>query len=407
MLYLNQNTDPQLATDILKKIHSIELKKPTMIYTSSHIDKLIDNFKSLLYKYCGIIAASHNIQNNPLIEKQQYHLYITSGNNESNKDIIYAAITSFRRITKNKPHILVCETDNPYLINYLNQLKINNEVDIDLVSINVIGCSIPKIIENAIKPGKTCLIIASYINSIFGSINNIAKIGELAHKYKVPLHVNCNHIFGTNRIDPFENNIDSFVMDFKNIGGIRNFGIIGIKKELLDGYQLDKSSIELKLSQDYTNINPITLEMANNTILNIYSNKKNKNNRIKQIHNQFIKLLNKQYNVVTLIDFFKNNNLEQNTTKKIIILFSTEVTNIISIIPINITDIDKKKLKSYIKFDTIDNSIISHYKVIFKNLFLKINSDINLFDNILTISFNERLSNGDIINFMKILKEVY
>ena len=415
----NQNTNPQVSTETLNYIHSIEFKKTTMIYTSSHKDKLLNNFKDLLLKYCGIHSYSDDWANvrQPIgiLSKKQYYLYLTSGNTESNKNLIYATVTSFRRITRGKPHIIMCETDNSVLLKYLNQLKTNGEIDLDIVSINVQGCSICKIIEKAIQPGKTCLLCVGFVNSVFGSVNHITKIGELAHKHKIPIHVNANHIFGNMKINPYENNIDSFVMDFSNIGGIKNFGILGIKKELLDGYQLDKSVDEFRPTSASNGIEPISLEMANNTISATYTNRKVKMARIKRTYIILLKALKKQYNVMSLLDYLKSKDRNASGGKKILLVLflqgstsvATGLYNILSIIPLHLEDLAKKKLISSVNFDKVDKVVQHHYKLIFKDLFKKANSNINLLDNILSLSWNDKMTNAQVNSFVKLLGQVY
>jgi hypothetical protein len=405
MINFDQNTHPQLSPEIFKQIHSIELKKATMIYTSSHIDKLLGNLNDLLIKHCGIYPF-----NNANFVSRQYSLYITSGNDESNKNLIYGAIASFRRITKNKPHIIMCETDNAPLINYLNQIKINNEAEIDLISINVQGNSITKIIEKSIQPNKTCLIIIGYVNSIFGSINNIKKIGELAHKYKIPLHVNCNYIFGQIKINPYENNMDSFVIDFSQIGGIKNFGILGIKKDLLYGYQLDKSVKEFTPIIDNSKIDPISLQIANNTISALYNNKKSRLSRQKKIRTTLLKSLKKYYHIISLMDWLKGSEGIAGKRTIVILFIGSDSTlfnnNILSLIPVDFSEEEHKKLSQLANYDYIDKLIIQHYKTIFKDVFKKSEKKISVLDHIYTLSWNDRISNTELTNFIKQMTKI-
>lgn len=402
----NQNTTPQLSADVLKRIHSIELKKPTMIYTTAHKDKLLTNFKDLLLQHCGIYAYD-NLSRIP-VNNKQYYLYLTSGNNESNKNIIYATITSFKHITKRKPHIIVCDTDNPGLIKYLNQLKANSEIDLDIISINVQGCTISAIIEKKIIPKRTCLITVSYTNRVFSSINNIKKIGELAKKNSIPMHVNCNMIFGHTKINPHDNDISSFVMDFTHIGGIKNFGILGIKKELLNGYQLEKSVADFKPTVDYSEIEPILLELANNTIAAIYKNRKIKETKIKRTYNLIIKGLKKQYNLISLVDYLKRDKTKLSEKKTIIILYtSTSICSALSFIPLDIEDVGKKHLVSNILFDKIDKIILQYYKFIFKDIFKKSESNIDILDNVFVMSWNDKVTHTQINSFLKILAQAY
>jgi hypothetical protein len=70
MVDFDQNSNPQLPDEIMKQIHAIELKKPTMIYTSSHTDKLLGQLNDSLIKNCGIYpynTSSESANNSPTV----------------------------------------------------------------------------------------------------------------------------------------------------------------------------------------------------------------------------------------------------------------------------------------------------------------------------------------------------
>jgi hypothetical protein len=407
MLDFDHNTNPQLPTELMKQIHSIELKKPTMIYTSSHIDKLLGQLNDLLIRNCGVYP--YKVSKEADFVARQYSLYITSGNDESNKNLVYGAITSFKRITKNKPHVIMCETDNVLLLKYLNQIKINDDADVEIVSINVQGNSITKIIEKAIKPGKTCLIIISCVNTIFGSMNNISKIGEIAHKHSIPIHVNCSYIFGSVKINPYENNMDSFAIDFSQIGNVTNFGILGIKKELLDGYQLDKAAHDF--SPNISNkIDPISLQISINTISAIYGTRKMRLAKQRKTRTLMLKLFKKSFNVLSLMEWLKNGK-DVEGKRTIVFLFigtdnSTTCNNILSFIPIGFSDAERKKISQLANYDKIDKMIIYHYKTIFREVFKKANKDIGILDHMYTLSWDDKITATHVTNYVKLFKKI-
>jgi hypothetical protein len=305
----------------------------------------------------------------------------------------------------------MCETDNVPLLKYLNQLKINDDADVELVSINVQGNTITKIIEKSIKPGKTCLIIVGCANTVFGSINNITKIGEVAHKNKIPIHVNCNYLFGSAKINPYESNMDSFVIDFSLIGGINNFGILGIKKELLDGYQLDKAVQEFAPSVNCNKIDPISLQIAINTISAVYSAKKSRIGKQKKTRTLLLKLLKKSFNVISFMDWLKGNKKEVDGQKRTIVILymssegTTGCTNILSFIPIGFSDIELKKITQLANYDKIDRMVVYQYKTIFREVFKKSGKEISTLDHIYTLSWNEKITAAQITNYVKQLNK--
>lgn len=409
MYDFDNNTNQQLSAEIMRQIHVIELKKPTMIYTAAHIDKLLAQLNDVLIKHCGIYP--YNKKDMSFVAKQ-YSLYITSGNEESNKNLIYGAISSFRRLTKHRPHILMCDTNDIPLLNYLNQLKLNNDADIEVLPNNVQGNAVTKIIEKAIRPNQTCMIIINCANTIFGSINNVSKIGELAHQHKIPLHVNCTYLFGNAKINPYENNMDSFFMDFSNIGGIKSFGILGIKKNLLDGYQLDKAVVEFSPTIDHTKIDPVSLQIAINTINAIYNAKKTRLAKQKKIRAALLKLLRKHFNVATLLDWLKGTDNFVAGKRSFIVLYAGDDSNlicqnIITLVPLGLNEREKAKFAELANYDYVDKAVIANYKTMFADIFKKANKNIINLDTMYTLSWGDKINMAQVASYINGIKKIF
>jgi hypothetical protein len=408
MLDFDNLTNPQISADIVRLIHQIELKKPTAIYTTAHIDKLLGNLNNLLTKYCGIYPYDSKHMN--FISKQ-YILYVTSGNEESNKNLIYAAISSFRRITKHKPHIIVCDLNDVSLLQYLNQLKINNDAEVEVAAINVYGATISKIIDKMIKPKRTCLIVVNCANTTFGTLNNIAKLADVAHAHKVPIHVNCTYMLGTHRLLPYENGMDSFVMDFSYIGGIKNFGILGIKKNLLDGYQLDKAIVELAPTIDQSKLDPISLQMATNAISALYANRVSRQAKQKKIRGVLMRAFKKTFNLISLMDWLKGTYQLDSIRRTFIVLAGPSDTttspaipvcpNIISIVPLGFSTDELTEFNKLAIYSRPDVDIVSIYKTIFGELFKKAEKSLDILNNIYILSWSDKLTTQQAVNYVK------
>ena len=407
MLEFDNLTNPQVSPEVVRMIHQIELKKSTAIYTSAHIDKLLGNLNNLLTKYCGIYPYDPKHVN--FISKQ-YILYVTSGNEESNKNLIYAAISSFRRITKHKPHIIVCDLNDESLLQYLNQLKINHDAEVEVAAVNVYGTTISKIIDKMIKPKRTCLIVVNCANTMFGTLNNIAKIAEVAHTRKVPIHVNCTYLFGTHRLLPYENGMDSFVMDFAQVGGIKNFGILGIKKNLLDGYQLDKAIVELAPTINQSKLDPISLQMATNAIAALYTNRVSRLAKQKKIRTGFLRVFQKSFNLISMMDWLKGTYQLDSILRTFIILAglpgSTTQTapvcqNIISLIPLGFSAEELAAFGKLAVYSKPDTAIVAIYKTIFGELFKKADKSLDILDNIYILSWGDMFTVQQVTSYIK------
>jgi hypothetical protein len=424
IIKLNYKTNPEMSKELILKNNNIKL----INYTTAHIEDLINKFKNVLEKYCGI--KSINI-NSKLLQNKFYSIYLTSGNDESNKNLIYGISNSFIKIVKKKPHIIICDINNSRLLQYLDFLKKNGNIYVDIISPNIYGLSTAKIIEKYIKNTEeiqTCLIIINYINISTGSINNIKKISNITKKYNIPLHVNCNWAFGYIPINPYELGINSFVMDFKYISGINNIGLLIISKNLLDGYQLNNSIQDLNYKPtSYNKIDPISLLLAIESIKLKYNNRKNKNKKLANLHQLCLKNLKNKYNIMSLANFLLynnqnnnqniNNNNNQNKNKNKVKLpliylgaydlnqYQSQIPHIIKfIIPKeNIKIIEYKS----IELDLIQTDEILLYKNLYNSIFKKNKLSIEIFNNIIGISFSDNNHINDINNFTDYISKIY
>jgi cysteine desulfurase len=84
----------------------------------------------------------------------------------------------------------------------------------------------------------TCIVCVMHANNETGAINNIKKIGAIAHKYNVPYYCDTAQTFNKFPINPIKNNIDAFCISFHKLHGPPGVGALVIKQQLLTGYKL-------------------------------------------------------------------------------------------------------------------------------------------------------------------------
>ena len=75
-------------------------------------------------------------------------------------------------------------------------------------------------------------------NNEIGCINDIKKIGMVAHRYKIPFHTDATQVFGKYKIPLVKNNIDVLSMSFHKLHGPLGLGLLVIRNDLVDGYGL-------------------------------------------------------------------------------------------------------------------------------------------------------------------------
>jgi cysteine sulfinate desulfinase/cysteine desulfurase-like protein len=244
-----------------------------------------------------------------------YSIYFINNIYEAYKLVIHSIITSYSNIKK-KPHIIVNKMEDPKILDILEEFSKNNVISISFIKSNIYGSINVSEIEKVIQKNKTCLIINSFINYFTGAINNVSKIGELAHRYKIPLFCDCTYTFGKLPIKPKKNNIDILTFDMNYPG----LSFIVINNDLLQGYKLAKYSIKFDNTVEEFNIeDPSIYGLAKSILSNIYKNRQSKNKKLIALKNQIIKHLNKMY----YCDFIK-----QVPAKDIdVIIFGNDIKN--------------------------------------------------------------------------------
>jgi predicted metal-dependent hydrolase len=107
------------------------------------------------------------------------------------------------------------------------------------------------------------------------------------------------------------------------------------------------------------------------------------------------------------MDWIKNPNTQNSDKKTIIILYIGDeniiCANTLSLIPISFTELEHKKISDTIKYDEINKNIIEYYKTIFSDLFKKNDKDINIFNNIYTLSWNDKINANQVNKFINCL----
>jgi len=378
MSYFN-NHKFTLNNNIVEKKINTDLIKKSDTKTAEYKKNMLDTMKSKL-----------NISSD-------YKIFFMNNVYEMYKSIIHSIIYTYIDIKK-FPYILCNKMEDPILLEILKTYEDTKKAHIIFLKSNIYGTINTDEIETSIKKNKPCLIINSFINHFTGAINNIKKIGEMAHKYKIPLFSDCSYIFGRLPINPDKNNIDIFTlsMDYPDL----NFIII--KNSLLEGYKLYKYII----SFDYNIYKHITKEayvynLGTHILQNIYKARRTNNNRIIKLKNYMLKNMDYIY----YDEFIKtklilkdksdnesmNNDKSEGNTKYIIFGHdinneNMEVPHIMSIL------VMKKKKYNGVKFCDIDTSIFDN---------IGINNKWK--SNIIVLGFNDNTKKNDIDKLLKVL----
>lgn len=286
------------------------------------------------------------------LDMSNYSIYFINNIYEAYTLLLHSIITSYSNIRK-KPHIIVNKMEDPKLLAVVEEFQNNHIITVSYIRSNIYGSINVDEIEKSIQKNKTCLIINSFVNYFTGSINNISKIGELAHKYKIPLYCDCTYAFGKLPIKLNKQNIDIITFDLNYPG----LSFIIINNDLLKGYKLAKHSIKFDNNVEKFNIEDSSIYgLAISIITNLYKNRRTKNKNLINLKNNFLKKLNCMY----YSEFIKKDPNDKNSPD--VIIFGNDIKNENVCAPhiISILKIKGKKIKKNIQLCDFSKDIFTH-----------------------------------------------
>ncbi len=355
-----------------------------MFYLNNNKFMLNDRFRTFGHEKSDKQSVINLIKD--IMEISNYSIYFVNNIYEAYILLLHAIIMSYTSVKK-KPHIVVNRMEDPQLLLALKTFSKNGSVIVTYVKSNIYGTINAEEIERAIQKNKTCLIINSFVNYFTGSINNIKKIGELAHRYKVPLFCDCTYAFGKLLIKPNKQNIDILTFDMNYPG----LSCIVINNNLLKGYKLAQHSV--RFGPDIENLHvedSRTYGLAKSIINLLYKGRKSKNKSLVSLKGRLLKGTNFMY----YSDFVSANVKKDGEDQKMpdIIVFGNDIKNENVCAPhiISILRIKKKKKISNVQFCEFA-----------KDVFLNIGITDKWKDKIITIGLSDVTTAKDLINVIK------
>lgn len=118
-------------------------------------------------------------------------------------------------------HIITCAIEHKAVLDTCQKLE-QNGFQVTYLSPSPNGIISPDDVEQAIRPD-TILISIMHVNNELGTIQDIQKIGEIAHQHHIPFHVDAAQSAGKIPID-----ISQLPVDFMSFSGHKLYGPKGI-----------------------------------------------------------------------------------------------------------------------------------------------------------------------------------
>ena len=239
MIYFDNNATTIMPTCVIEKICAWMNKgNPSADYkTAKECRALMAQTRNFIAKNCSFLAYEPETNYSKEQLKKVYQVIFTSCASESNNFIIRSVATAYKFHSKRVPHFILSSIEHKSILKCAQNMANTGNIELSLVDPNQLGFIEPEQVEKAIKPN-TCLISIMSANNEIGTINNIKKIGQLAHKHRVPFHTDCAQTFGKYKIDPVDCCVDAFSVSIHKLHGPPGIGLLVIKKSFIDGYHL-------------------------------------------------------------------------------------------------------------------------------------------------------------------------
>ena len=245
MIYLDNNATTFMPPDVKNAfLEWCNRGNPSSGYASAKaIRRMMQNFREYIGKICGIDPCCPEMRDSKVgggAKKQQdptkYKIIFTSGATEANCTGLHCVVRAYEEITETVPHIIMSAVEHKSLMEFAKSYEARGIAEVTFIKPTPTGHIRPRDVANAVRDN-TCIICVMHANNETGAINDIRKIGAVAHRHNIPFYCDTVQTFGKTPINPLIDNVDLFCASFHKLQGPPGVGILVIKQQLLIGYQ--------------------------------------------------------------------------------------------------------------------------------------------------------------------------
>lgn len=239
MIYLDNNATTIVPPVVIKEtVRWMNKGNPSADYkTAKDCQHLMKQFRDYIASGCNFISYEPGVEYSKEELKKVYHIVFTSGASESNNCMIRSITAAYKFNTGITPHIVTSSVEHKSIIECVNQLASIGAAEVTFVKPDKLGFVNPEKVGKAIKKN-TALVTVMHANNETGAINNIRKIGKIAHDHQVPFHTDDVQSFGKYLLDPVKSNVDAFSVSFHKLHGDKGIGLLVVKKQFKEGFHL-------------------------------------------------------------------------------------------------------------------------------------------------------------------------
>jgi cysteine desulfurase len=166
-----------------------------------------------------------------LINARESEIYFVSGGTEAD-NLAIQGTAQHNRIRGN--HIITTAVEHPAVLNTCKALQ-KKGVEVTFLGVDEYGQVAPETVQAALR-AETILISVIHANNEVGTINPVARVGEIAREAGIYFHTDAVQSFGKVPIDVQEMNLDLLSISGHKIYGPKGIGALYIRR----GVQIGK-----------------------------------------------------------------------------------------------------------------------------------------------------------------------